>query len=58
MHDHEIWFTGLVYDNQEVLSLHDEDLSFCVCIVHTIPMTMHKPVYLGIVPLPKGYRVK
>ena len=36
----------LVYDNQSIFSLCDEDLGLCDCLKHTIPTTMDKPVYL------------
>ena len=32
-------FLDIIYDNQEVLSLHDEDLGYCDHITHTIPTT-------------------
>ena len=35
-----------IYDHPEVFSLHDEDLTFCDQIKHTIPITMDRPVYL------------
>ena len=40
------WFIELIYDNQSVFSLCDEDLGLCDCLKHTIPMTMDKPIYL------------
>ena len=36
----------LIYDNQSVFSLCDEDLGLCNHLKHTIPTTMDKPVYL------------
>ena len=39
-------FIGLVYDNKEVFSLHDEDLGYFDPIKYTIPTTTNKPVYL------------
>ena len=39
-------FINIIYDHPEVFSLHDEDLSFCNKIKHTIPMTLDRPVYL------------
>ena len=39
-------FINLVYDNQEVFSLHDEDLLYFDHIKHTIPTMTEKPVYL------------
>ena len=45
MQDQQSQFINLVYDNKEVLSLHDEDLGYCDLIKHTIPITTEKPVY-------------
>ena len=42
----QIRFLELIYDNQSVFSLCDEDLGLCDCLKHTIPTTMDKPVYL------------
>ena len=39
-------FLDIIYDNQEVFSLHDEDLGYCDCITHTIPTTIYKPIYI------------
>ena len=39
-------FLELIYDNQSVFSLCDEDLGLCNRLKHTIPTTMDKPVYL------------
>ena len=39
-------FLELIYDNQSVFSLCDEDLGLCDHLKHTIPTTMDKPVYL------------
>ena len=39
-------FLELIYDNQSVFSLCDEDLGLCDCLKHTIPMTMDRPIYL------------
>ena len=39
-------FLELIYDNQSVFSLCDEDLGLCDRLKHTIPMTMDKPIYL------------
>ena len=36
----------LIYDNQSVFSLCDEDLGLCDCLKHTIPTTTDKPIYL------------
>ena len=40
------WFLELIYDNQSVFSLCDEDLGLCNRLKHTIPMTMDRPIYL------------
>ena len=42
----QIWILELIYDNQLVFSLCDEDLGLCDCLKHTIPTTMDKPIYL------------
>ena len=42
----QVWFLELIYDNQSVFSLCDEDLGLCDHLKHTIPTTMDKPVYL------------
>ena len=42
----QIRFLELIYDNQSVFSLCDEDLGLCDCLKHTIPTTMDKSVYL------------
>ena len=39
-------FLELIYDNQSVFSLCDEDLGLCDHLKHTIPMTTDKPIYL------------
>ena len=39
-------FLELIYNNKNVFSLCDEDLSLCDCLKHTIPITTDKPVYL------------
>ena len=39
-------FTNALYTNQEVFSLHDEDLGLCDWITHTIKMRTDMPVYL------------
>ena len=44
--EHQARFIDLVYSNQEVFSLHDEDLGYCNKLTHTIPMSTDKPVYL------------
>ena len=42
----QVRFLQLVYDNQSVFSLCDEDLGLCNCLKHTLPTTTDKPVYL------------
>ena len=42
----QVRFPELIYDNQVVFLLCDEDLGLCNCLKHTIPITMDKPVYL------------
>ena len=44
--DQQVRFLELIYNNQSVFSLGDEDLGLCDCLKHTIPTTMDKPVYL------------
>ena len=44
--EHQARFIDLVYSNQEVFSLHDEDLGYCNKLTHTIPTSTDKPVYL------------
>ena len=44
--EHLARFINLIYGNQEVFSLHDEDLGYCDKITHTIPTSTDKPVYL------------
>ena len=39
-------FLELIYDNQSMFSLCDEDLGLCDRLKHTIPMMTDKPVYL------------
>ena len=45
--EQQVRFLKLIYDNQIVFSLCDEDLGLCDQIKHTIPTTMDKPVYLS-----------
>ena len=40
------WFLELIYDNQSVFSLCDEDLGLCDHLKHTIPTTTDRPIYL------------
>ena len=44
--DQQVRFLELIYNNQSVFSLGDEDLGLCDHLKHTIPTTMDKPVYL------------
>ena len=44
--EHQARFINLIYSNQEVFSLHDEDLGYCDKLTHTIPTSTDKPVYL------------
>ena len=44
--EHKARFINLIYSNQEVFSLHDEDLGYCDRLTHTIPTNTDKPVYL------------
>ena len=44
--EQQVRFLELIYDNQSVFSLCDEDLGLCDSLKHTIPTTMDKPVYL------------
>ena len=44
--EQQVRFLELIYDNQSVFSLCDEDLSLCDHLKHMIPTTMDKPVYL------------
>ena len=43
----QVRFLELIYDNQVVFSLCDEDLGLCDHLKHTIPVTTDKPVYLS-----------
>ena len=42
----QVRFLELIYNNQVVFLLCDEDLGLCDHLKHTIPVTMDKPVYL------------
>ena len=44
--DQQVRFLELIYNNQSVFSLGDEDLGLCDHLKHTIPTTTDKPVYL------------
>ena len=43
--EHQAKFIDLIYSNQEVFSLHDEDLGYCDQLTHTTPTSTNKPVY-------------
>ena len=44
--EQQVRFLELIYDNQSIFSLGDEDLGLCNHLKHTIPTAMDKPVYL------------
>ena len=44
--EHQAKLIDLIYSNQEVFSLHDEDLGYCDQLTYTIPVSTNKPVYL------------
>ena len=44
--EHQAKFINLIYRNQEVFSLHDEELGYCNQLTHTISTCTNKPVYL------------
>ena len=44
--EQQVRFLELIYDNQSVFLLCDEDLGLCDRLKHTIPTTTDKPVYL------------
>ena len=44
--DKQYWLLSIMYNDQKVFSLHDEDLTFCTKLVYTILTTPYKPVYL------------
>ena len=45
--EQQVRFLELIYDNQVVFSLCNEDLGLCDCLKHTTPTTTDKPVYLS-----------
>ena len=49
------WLLDIIYANQEVSSLSDEDLGLCDHLYHSIPTNMDKPVYL---PHPNSCNMK
>ena len=44
--EHQAKFIYLIYTNQEVFSLSDEDLGYCDQLTHNILTSADKPVYL------------
>ena len=44
--EHQAKFIDLIYSNQEVFSLHDEDLGYCDQLTNTVPISTDKPIYL------------
>ena len=44
--EHQSCFINLIYDNPKVFLLHDENLSYCNYLNHTITKTVEKHVYL------------
>ena len=44
--EHKVKFIYMIYSNQEVFSLHDEDLGYCDQLTHTILTSINKPIYL------------
>ena len=51
--EHQARFIDLIYGNQMVFSLHDEDLGYCNKLTHTIPTTTDKPLYLPHSTIPR-----
>ena len=51
--EHQAKFIDLIYSNQEVFSMHDEDMGYCVKLTHTIPTSTDKPVYLSQRTIPR-----
>ena len=49
--EHQAKFIELIYSNQEIFSLHNEDLGYCDCLTHTIPTSTNKPLYLPYRPI-------
>ena len=44
--EHQAKFVDPIYSNQEVFTLHDEDVCNCDQLIHTILMSTNMPVYL------------
>ena len=55
--EHQTKFIDLIYRNQEVFSLQDEDLDYCDQLTHTIPTSTDKPVYLPHSTIPRQLQV-
>ena len=51
--EHQAKFINLIYSNQEIFSLYDEDLGYCNKLTHTIPTSTNKPVYLPLRTIPR-----
>ena len=45
--EHQAIFIDFIYSNQEFFSLHDEDLSHCDWLTHTVLTITSKPVFLS-----------
>ena len=56
--EQQIRFLELIYDNQVVFSLCDEDLGLCNHLKHTIPTKMDKPVYLPHRTIQSSYKLR
>ena len=54
--EHQARFINLVYSNQDVFSLHDEDLGYCNKLTHTIPTGTNNPVYLSHRTIPRHFK--
>ena len=54
--EYQAKFINLIYNNQEVFSLLDEDLGYCDKLTHTIPTSTDKPVYLPHRTIPGDFR--
>ena len=48
----------MIYDNQQVFSLHDEDLGFCNKLTHTTQTMTDRPVYLPLRMILQQLQVK
>ena len=51
-------FLELIYNNQSIFPLCDEDLGIYDCLKHTIPTTTDKPVYLPHHTIPTQLQAK